>query len=70
MRTKGMGTIRSAKQPSSVEAHLAFKASYICVANNGKPAAKLLRSALFAAIALAAMGRYAVTRYVNVALYT
>ena len=41
------------------------RASYICPANNGKTAANVERSALLAAIALAAIGRYAVTRYVN-----
>ena len=59
MRTKGMGTIRSAKQPSSVEAHLAFKASYICVANNGKAAPNELRTTVFEASADAATKRYA-----------
>ena len=40
--------------------------SYICPANSGKPAAKLVRTNVFAAMADAAMGRYAVTVYVKI----
>lgn len=39
---------------------------YIATANSGNAAANALRNALLLAIAEAAMGRYAVTRYVNV----
>lgn len=56
---KGIGTINNAKQPSNVEAHLAFKASYICVANSGKAAPKTLRTTVLAAKADAATNRYA-----------
>ena len=38
---------------------------YICPANSGNAAAKHVRTNVLAAIALAATGRYAVTRYVN-----
>lgn len=43
---------------------------YIAGANRGNPAAKDERSALFPAIAEAASGRYAVTRYVKVEVKT
>lgn len=39
---------------------------YIWPAKSGKAAANMERANAFAAIALAAMGRYALTRYVNV----
>lgn len=39
--------------------------AYICLAKSGKMAANAERRALLAAIADAAMGRYAVTRYVK-----
>lgn len=44
--------------------------AYIVPANKGKTAAKDERVALLAAMAEAAMGRYAVTRYVNVEVKT
>lgn len=44
--------------------------AYIAPANNGNTAAKDDRMALFAAIADAAIGRYAVTRYVKVEVKT
>lgn len=34
--TNGIGTSRQAMQPTSVEAHLGFNDSYICVAKSGK----------------------------------
>lgn len=40
--------------------------SYIATANSGNAAANPHRKALLLAIAEAAMGRYAVTRYMNV----
>jgi len=44
--------------------------SYIIPANNGNAAANADRNALLLAIADAAIGRYAVTRYVNVDVKT
>ena len=44
--------------------------AYIAGANSGNPAANELRIALFAAMADAAIGRYATTRYVKVDVKT
>jgi hypothetical protein len=44
--------------------------SYIAPANNGNAAANADRNALLLAIADAAIGRYAMTRYVNVDVKT
>ena len=60
--THGRGAIRVNNPARRAVAPTVPNVSYICPANSGKPAAKLDRTALFAAMALAAMGRYAVTR--------
>ena len=60
--TYGKGAIMVISPASRAVAPTVPNLWYIWPANNGKPAAKLDRTALFAAIALAAIGRYAVTR--------
>ena len=60
--TYGKGAITVINPARRAVAPTVPNLSYIWPANNGKPAAKLDRTALFAAIALAAIGRYAVTR--------
>ena len=53
-KTIGIGIITKAIQPMRVEAHLGLRASYICVANKGNAAPKMLRKIVFAAKAEAA----------------
>ena len=54
-----------ARPASRAVAPTAPSLTYIGWANNGNAAANVDRRALFAAMADAAMGRYAVTRYVK-----
>ena len=66
--THGRGAMRVASPASKAVAPTVPSRSYICPAKRGKTAANVDRTALLAAIALAAIGRYAVTRYVNTAV--
>jgi len=54
-----------ARPASSTVAPTVPKAAYICAVNNGNAAANDERIAELLAIADAAIGRYATTRYVN-----
>ena len=63
--THGRGAMRVASPASKAVAPTVPSRSYICPAKSGNAAANDVRTAAFAAIADAAIGRYAVTRYVN-----
>ena len=65
MNTHGKGAMSVARPASSAVAPTVPRRSYICPAKSGNTAANVLRSALLLAIALAAIGRYATTRYVK-----
>ena len=65
LRTYGSGAMRVISPARSAVAPTVPRALYICPAKRGNTAANVERIALFAAIALAAIGRYAVTRYVK-----
>lgn len=68
--TYGSGAIKVVNPASSAVAPTVPSLAYIAGANRGNPAANDERIALFAAIADAAIGRYATTRYVKTELYT
>jgi hypothetical protein len=61
-RAYGSGAITVINPASSAVAPTVPSLAYIAPANKGNPAAKDERTALFAAIADAAIGRYATTR--------
>ena len=64
--TYGKGAATVTTPANNAVAPTVPKASYICPANSGKAAPKEERMKAFAAITVAAIGRYAATRYVNV----
>jgi hypothetical protein len=68
--THGSGAITVVNPASSAVAPTVPSLEYIAGANKGNPAANDERNALFEAIADAAIGRYATTRYVNTELKT
>ncbi len=70
MHTHWSGASTVVRPARSAVAPTAPRRSYIARANNGNTAANVERIALFAAIADAAIGRYAVTVYVNVDVNT
>ena len=63
--THGSGAEMVVKPARRAVAPTVPRRSYICPAKSGNAAANDVRTAAFAAIADAAIGRYAVTRYVN-----
>jgi len=64
-RTRGSGAINVVNPANSAVAPTVPILSYIAPENSGKTAANAALSAAFAAIADAATGRYATTRYVS-----
>jgi len=68
--THGNGAIIVVRPASNAVAPTVPNRSYIAPANRGNAAAKADRRALLLAMADAAIGRYAVTRYVNVDVNT
>ena len=64
-RTHGSGAINVANPTNNAVAPTVLIHSYVARENSGKTAANAALSALFAAIADAATGRYATTRYVS-----
>ena len=68
--THGNGAMIVVRPANNAVAPTVPKRSYIAPANRGNTAAKVDRSALLLAMADAAIGRYAVTRYVNVDVNT
>lgn len=64
--TYGSGVMSVVSPASRAVAPTVPRRSYIWPANSGNTAANVDRSALLLAIADAAIGRYATTRYVNV----
>ena len=68
--THGKGAIIVVRPANNAVAPTVPNRSYIAPANRGNAAANADRSALLLAMADAAIGRYAVTRYVNVDVNT
>jgi len=68
--TYGKGAMMVVSPASNAVAPTVPSLAYIAGANSGNPAANELRIALFAAMADAAIGRYATTRYVKVDVKT
>ena len=66
--THGMGAATVVKPARSAVAPTVPSLSYIWPAKSGNAAAELVRTNVFADIAEAAIGRYAVTRYVKMAV--
>jgi hypothetical protein len=69
-RTNGKGDITVVSPANSAVAPTVPSFMYIAPAKRGNAAANVERIALFAAMADAAIGRYAVTRYVKVEVKT
>lgn len=63
--THGIGAARVVKPASSAVAPTVPRRWYICPAKSGNAAANDVRTKVFEDIADAAIGRYAVTRYVK-----
>lgn len=68
--THGNGAMSVVRPANNAVAPTVPNRSYIAPANRGNAAAKADRRALLLAMADAAIGRYAVTRYVNVDVNT
>lgn len=68
--TYGSGAMTAVSPANSAVAPTVPSLLYIASAKRGKAAANVERVALFDAMADAAIGRYAVTRYVNVEVKT